>query len=98
MSDVNKIIRNIYKQMECISTVCDTNCHECENRLTDMEELEMLTVAVKSLTAWKKIINDIKEYEKCVNMSNDDIRCKRCNDTCFSSIYNIISKYSDLIE
>ncbi len=45
----DRLLENINKQLNCITNNCDQNCVDCNNRLTILEEKEILEFALEKL-------------------------------------------------
>ena len=59
----------------------------------EQEGYECLSMAIRSLEAWKLVKNDLRSYEADCQISADSQTCKRCSADTFKSVERIIDKH-----
>lgn len=74
---------------ECVEILKTIKCNE--------HQQEAINIAIKAISNWENIMNDIEIYESDCNLSCNNKTCKSCNQITFSSIRKIINKHLSAI-
>lgn len=80
------------KNINALNAVC------WQKDFYDEEFEEALTLAIRNLEAWDKILKDVRRYELNCYFDADETTCKLCNNNVFGSIRSIIQKHLKEVE